>query len=219
MAERLVARRDLEFLLYDWLDVQSLCARPRFRDYSRETFDAALDLAQRIATEKFAPHNRAADLDEPRFDGERVSLIPQIGEALKAFVDAGLMAAEHDEGYGGMQLPLAIAKACFAYIEAANVSSAAYPLLTIGNANLLLAHGSPAQIDAFVRPQLAGRFFGGPVRMQITAGCQVDGQQLCLASAEPGQNGIADALPFVGKRVVGRLGVSNDVKFHCGGRV
>jgi alkylation response protein AidB-like acyl-CoA dehydrogenase len=33
-------------------------------------------------------------------------------------------------------------------------------MLTAGNANLLLAHGSPAQIDAFVRPMLAGRFTG-----------------------------------------------------------
>jgi len=160
MTERLVARRDLEFLLYDWLDVQSLCARPRYREHSRETFDAALDLAQRIAAEKFAPHNRASDLAEPRFDGEHVCLIPEIGEALKAFIDAGLMAAEHDEEFGGMQLPLTVVKACFAYFKAANVATAAYPFLTIGNANLLLAHGSPAQIDAFVRPQLAGRFFG-----------------------------------------------------------
>ncbi|MCX8115001.1 MAG: acyl-CoA dehydrogenase [Burkholderiaceae bacterium] len=160
MTERLVARRDLEFLLYDWLDVQSLCARPRYREHSRETFDAALDLAQRIAAEKFAPHNRASDLAEPRFDGEHVRLIPEIGEALKAFIDAGLMAAEHGEEFGGMQLPLTVVKACFAYFKAANVATAAYPFLTIGNANLLLARGSPAQIDAFVRPQLAGRFFG-----------------------------------------------------------
>lgn len=160
MTERLVARRDLEFLLYDWLEVQSLRARPRYCEHSRETFDAALDLAERIAAERFAPHNRAADLNEPHFDGERVRLIPEIGEALKAFVDAGLMAAEHDEEYGGMQLPLVVAKACFAYFKAANVATAAYPFLTIGNANLLLAHGTRAQIDAFVRPQLAGRFFG-----------------------------------------------------------
>ncbi|MEW5879642.1 MAG: acyl-CoA dehydrogenase [Pseudomonadota bacterium] len=160
MTERLVARRDIEFLLYDWLDVESLCARPRYREHSRQTFDAALDLAERIATEKFAPHNRASDLAEPRFDGERVQLIPEIGEALKAFIDAGLMAAEHDEEFGGMQLPLTVVKACFAYFKAANVATAAYPFLTIGNANLLLAHGSRAQVDAFVRPQLAGRFFG-----------------------------------------------------------
>jgi alkylation response protein AidB-like acyl-CoA dehydrogenase len=89
-----------------------------------------------------------------------VHLIPEIGQALAAFVAAGLMAAEHDEEFGGMQLPITVAKAAFAYFKGANVASSGYAMLTVGNANLLLAHGSAAQVDAFVRPALAGRFFG-----------------------------------------------------------
>jgi len=160
MTELICSRRDLAFLLYEWLDVESLAKRPRFAEHSRETFDAALDTAEKIATDLFAPHNRKADLNEPHFDGERVHMIPEVKPALAAFIAAGLMSAEHDEEFGGMQLPIAVAKAGFAYFKGANVGSSAYPMLTIGNANLLLAHGSPVQIDAFVRPELAGRFFG-----------------------------------------------------------
>jgi alkylation response protein AidB-like acyl-CoA dehydrogenase len=158
--ERIVSRRDLAFLLYEWLDVERLTQRPRYAEHSRETFEATLDTAEKIATDLFATHARKGDLNEPHFDGERVHLIPETKPALDAFVDAGLMAAEQDEDLGGMQLPLAVTKAAFAYFKGANVATAGYAMLTIGNANLLLAHGSPAQIDAFVRPQLAGRFFG-----------------------------------------------------------
>ncbi|HEY4374912.1 MAG TPA: acyl-CoA dehydrogenase [Burkholderiales bacterium] len=160
MTSRLASRRDLEFVLYEMLDAGALCARPRFSDHSRATFDAALDLSERIAADFFAPHNRKGDEHEPSLDGERVRLIPEVGAALKAFIDAGLMAAEHDYEYGGMQLPLTVAKACFAYFKAANVATAAYPFLTMAAANLLLAHGTPAQVDAYARPLLAGRFFG-----------------------------------------------------------
>ena len=160
MSELICSRRDIAFLLYEWLDVEKLTTRPRFAEHSRETFDAALDTAEQIATEQFAPHNRKSDLNEPTFDGERVRMIPEVKQALDAFCAAGLMAAEQDEALGGMQLPLVVAKACFAYIKGSNVASSAYAMLTVGNSNLLLAHGSPAQIDAFVRPQLAGRFFG-----------------------------------------------------------
>jgi alkylation response protein AidB-like acyl-CoA dehydrogenase len=160
MPDLICSRRDLAFLLYEWLEVERLTERPRFAEHSRETFDAALDTAEQIATELFAPHNRKSDLNEPTFDGERVRLIPEIGAALKAFIAAGLMAAEHDEQYGGMQLPVSVAKACYAWFKGANIATASYATLTVGNANLLLAYGSPAQIDAFVRPQLAGRFFG-----------------------------------------------------------
>lgn len=160
MASLILSRRDLDFLLYEWLDVESLCMRPRFDEHSRETFDAVLDLCEQLATDKFAPHNRKADENEPQFDGERVSLIPETGEALRAFCDAGLMAAGQDAGLGGMQLPCVIEKAGFAWFKGANVATAAYPMLTIGNANTLLKCGTPEQIERFVRPMLAGRFFG-----------------------------------------------------------
>jgi butyryl-CoA dehydrogenase len=155
-----LSERDLAFLLYDWLDVESLCARPRHADHSRETFDAALEAARRLALERFLPHRSKADREEPYFDGERVHLPAEIGAAVQAFAEAGFMAAAQDYRHGGMQLPAVVDKACFAWTLAANVASAAYPLLTIGNANLLLAHGSPAQIAAFAQPELAGRFFG-----------------------------------------------------------
>ena len=158
--ERIVSRRDLSFLLYDWLQVEQLTSRERYREHSRETMEAALDVAEQIATDFFYPHNRKADLTEPHYDGERVTLIPEIKAALDAFIASGLMTAEHDEEFGGMQLPYVVAKTCLAYVKGANIASSAYAMLTIGNANLLLAHGTPAQIDAFARPQLAGRFFG-----------------------------------------------------------
>ncbi len=43
----LLSRRDLEFLLYEWLDVEALTKRERFAEHSRETFDAVLDLSER----------------------------------------------------------------------------------------------------------------------------------------------------------------------------
>ncbi|SDD93002.1 acyl-CoA dehydrogenase [Paraburkholderia lycopersici] len=156
----ILSRRDLHFLLYEWLDVESLTRIARYADHTRETFDAALDTCEKIATNLFAPHNKKNDQHEPHFDGETVSIIPEVKTALSAFSEAGLMAAGQDYAYGGMQLPLVVEKAGFAWFKGANVGTSAYPFLTIGNANLLLAHGSAKQIDTFVRPELEGRYFG-----------------------------------------------------------
>ena len=160
MQSKILSRRDFEFLLYEWLDVESLTRRPRFAEHTRETFDAALDTSERIATEYFAPHNRKNDDHEPRFDGEQVHLLPEVKSALGAFSEAGLMAAGQDYDLGGIQLPASIEKACMAYFQGANAATAGYAFLTIGNANLLLAHGTRKQIDTYVRPMLQGRFFG-----------------------------------------------------------
>src|SRR5450830_823469 len=59
-----------------------------------------------------------------------------------------------------MQLPCVVEKAVSAYGMAANVATSAYLLLTLGNANTLLKTATPLQVERFVRPMLAGDFFG-----------------------------------------------------------
>jgi butyryl-CoA dehydrogenase len=166
----LLSRRDLDFLLYEWLDVESLTVRPRFGEHSRDTFDAVLELSEQVATRHFAPHNRASDLQEPRFDGERVHIIDEVGAALRVFAETGMIGAAMDESVGGLQLPQVVAQACFLWFQAANIGTAAYPFLTIANANLLLAHGSPEQVRTFVEPMLAGRFTGTMCLSETGAG-------------------------------------------------
>jgi alkylation response protein AidB-like acyl-CoA dehydrogenase len=166
----ILSRRDLDFLLHEWLAVESLTARPRFAEHSRETFDAVLELAEQIATEHFAPHNRTADEHEPRMVGGRVEMIPEVSKALEVFAEAGLMAGEFDEEFGGLQLPHVVGQAVFAWFKAANVGTSAYPFLTMGNARLLLAHGTREQIDTYVAPELEGRWFGTMALSEPQAG-------------------------------------------------
>lgn len=156
----LLSRRDLEFLLHEWLDVSSLTSRERFAEHSRETFDAVLEVSAEVAAEHFAPHNALSDENEPHFDGEKVTIIPEVSAALKAFADAGLISAAMDADVGGVQVPRVVQQACFAWFQAANVSSSGYPMLTMANANLLLAYASPEQVARFVPPMLEGRWFG-----------------------------------------------------------
>ncbi len=160
MANLLLSSRDVEFLLFEWLKADSLTSRPRYSEHSREVFDAVLALSEQIAVEEFAPHNRMSDVQEPTFDGERVHVIPEVERALTAFANAGLIGAGMDASVGGEQLPHVISRACFTWFAAANSATSAYPMLSMGNANLLTRYGTPEQIDRFVRPVVEGRFFG-----------------------------------------------------------
>ncbi|MGV9866692.1 acyl-CoA dehydrogenase [Rhodococcus koreensis] len=156
-----LSRRDLDFLLYEWLEVTALTARKRFAEHSKDTFDAVLDLSADLAHKHFATHNKKADAHEPtmRPDGT-VEMIPEVKTALDAYAAAGLIAGSFDESVGGMQLPTTVARAAMAWFQAANAGTSAYPFLTIANANLLAEYGTEQQIDAYVRPMLEGRYFG-----------------------------------------------------------
>ena len=160
MPSTLLSARDLQFLLYEWLDSEALTRRPHYADHSRETFDGALELAERVATDHFAPHNKAGDAEEPHFDGERVHVIPEVKKALQVYAETGLPTLGMPESVGGAQVPRVITSACTAWFQAANLSTSAYASLTSGNAALLLEHGTQEQIDTFVRPMVEGRFTG-----------------------------------------------------------
>ena len=87
MSSKILSRRDLDFLLYEWLDAESLTSRQRFSDHSRETFDAVLDLCEQLATEKFATHNKKSDQNEPQFDGERAGDVRGAERAMESRPD------------------------------------------------------------------------------------------------------------------------------------
>ncbi len=152
-------RATLDFLLDDWLHVASLTERPRFADHAPETFAAVLDTCERIAREKFAPFNRLVDIEEPRFDGERVVLPQATHDAWKAYAESGMLAAAQDTPIGGMQLPYTVEAAANAFFAKASVSIGT-GMLTAGNANLLMAHGTALQQQVFAANEFSGRWAG-----------------------------------------------------------
>jgi alkylation response protein AidB-like acyl-CoA dehydrogenase len=152
-------RTTLDFLLYEWLDVNQLQQRERFADHSQETFDAVLDTCERIAREKYAPFNRLVDTEEPRFDGDKVILPQATHDAQKAYAESGMLSAAQDYEIGGMQLPYTVEAAANTFFAMASVSMGS-GLLTVGNANLLMAHGSELQKQVFAINEFSGRWSG-----------------------------------------------------------
>ena len=152
-------RATLDFYLNHWLAVASLTARPRFAEHSPETFTQVLDTCERIARDKFAPFNRLVDTEEPRFDGEKVILPQATQDAWAAYAESGMLSAAQDHAIGGMQLPYTVESAANAFFAKASISINA-SLLSVGNANLLMAHGTPLQQQVFAHNEFSGRFSG-----------------------------------------------------------
>lgn len=152
--------RDIAFWLYDWLGAERLTAHPAYADHSRETFDAVLELSEQIATDLFANHYKKSDQVEPRLENGRAKVIPEIKQAMAAYAEAGLFAASFAPELGGMGLPHVVDTASMAHFMAANIATAAYPMLTAANARVLAKYGTPAQIEAFARLEIEGKALG-----------------------------------------------------------
>ncbi len=158
--DQLIKQQDLDFLLYDFLKVESLLQYPFYADHNRETFAAVIDIAKKLSEKYFLPHNAKGDEHEPEFDGENVHLIAEVKEAVEQYAAAGFIAARHNYDNGGMQLPAVIASACQSFFFSANPATAGYPFLTTAAANVITSFASPKQKQQYLAPMLQGRFFG-----------------------------------------------------------
>tara|TARA_R110002124_G_scaffold287001_2_gene469629 strand:- start:57 stop:1802 length:1746 start_codon:yes stop_codon:yes gene_type:complete len=162
MSNSLISRSDLDFLLHDWLNVEDLA--------DRDLLNAFLDLSEKLAANQFLSHYKHSDIDEPTLAADGVHVCAPIGPALRQYADLGFFSAGFEEKHGGSGLPFTACAASFVYFAAANISTAAYPMLTVANARLITTFGSAKQIEAFALPQIEGRWFGTMCLSETQAG-------------------------------------------------
>lgn len=166
----IVNRRDLDFLLYETLDLDSLLSVERFADYDQESIEAIFDLSQSIAESKFLPFAAKLDANEPEFVDGKVKLIPEVKEALEAYKDAGLFVTGYDNDIGGMQLPWMAHQALNAMFVSANTSVLSYVFLTQAATNMLNQCGTQQLKNTFMPKMLCGDWFGTMCLSETQAG-------------------------------------------------
>ena len=156
----LIRRREIDFLLKEFLNVSELLDSERYANHDGDTIDGLLDTAYAIAENEFLPYASKVDIEEPEFVDGQVKLIPETAAAVNAYSEAGFIGAAFSEDDGGMQFPWIATQAAGAVFASANVGFYGYGMLTAGAANLLNTFGSPELKSRFIPAMLEGRFFG-----------------------------------------------------------
>ncbi len=156
----IVDRRNIDFLLYEFLEIEKLFETPRYSAHDRQTVAGMLDSAEAIAEKYFQPIAAELDANEPWMENGKVQMIQGVKEALDAFAEAGFFAAVFDENDGGLQLPFAVNLLAGGVFQTANQPIANYAFLTQGNANMMRAFASEEQVAKYMPPMLEGRWYG-----------------------------------------------------------
>jgi alkylation response protein AidB-like acyl-CoA dehydrogenase len=166
----LVERETLEFFLYEWLRLDDILAQPLYADHTRESVDAMLDTAARLAESEFLPCFKKGDQQEPTQDDDGAHVIPEIRPLIKAYAEAGFFAAGFPQDMGGLGLPTIVQTAATAIFSAANVPALSYSTLAVGNSRLIAHYGTALQRQVFVEPQIAGDWTGTMALSEPQAG-------------------------------------------------
>ncbi|MFW5875122.1 MAG: acyl-CoA dehydrogenase [Myxococcota bacterium] len=170
MSNVLLDDRHVDFLLYDVLDVESLCRLPDFAEHSRETFDLWLDSTRKLSREVLYPAYKPMDEAPPELVDGRVRVHPRMKEIWPRLVELGLVNATRPESVGGQQLPMTLATFASGYMMAGNLSAYGYPGLTMGAARLIESFGTEEVREQFMQPMYEGRWSGTMALTEPQAG-------------------------------------------------
>ena len=170
MAEKFYSERNLKFLLYEVLDVESLASIPYFEDHNREIYDMVLDTAGRMAKDVLRPYFQEMDQQPPVLDDCTIKVHPMVRGFLKECGEGGWIGAAASYDHGGQQLPVLL-RAAGAFIwGAANFSAGAYPFLTSGAADLIETFGSEELQHTYIPKMFSGEWQGTMALTEPQAG-------------------------------------------------
>lgn len=164
------SKKDLNFQLFDHLQVENLSQLAYFQDHSKETFEMILDAADQIASKSLRPLLTEMDRQEPQLENGSIKIHPGMRPILKQFGQDGWINATFSYEEGGQQLPWTLHLAAGYILQAANYSASVFPFLTTGAANLIRTFGSSALVERFTPKMYAGDWQGTMALTEPDAG-------------------------------------------------
>lgn len=170
MATQFFSKRNLQFLLYEVFNADSLTQYEYYQDHARETFDMVLDSAEQIAEKLLKPLLTEMDRKEPQLVDGKIRIHEGMFPILKKFGEDGWINAGFSYDEGGQQIPSTILNSAAFIFQAANYSSSVFPFLTSGAANLIRSFGSEALKNTFTPNMYAGVWQGTMALTEPDAG-------------------------------------------------
>lgn len=166
----LPTRDDLNFLLTDWLQIETLFSQSSFEHLDRESADAMIEAALDLAEAKFLSHAAKSDANPPIYQDGCVTMIPEVNEALLAYREAGFFGMQTPIAQGGLGLPYTLAATIGGIFSAANVATNGYAFLTQAASNLIREVASEEQKRRYLPAMIEGRWFGTMCLSESQAG-------------------------------------------------
>ena len=162
--------RNLNFLLFEVFDVETLIEYDYFSHHSKQMFDMILKESIKLAQDLLAPSFEQMDRQPPELKNGKVSVHPDVRKIMTEAGNGGWLAATFPKEFDGDQLPETISSCLRFIFSAANYSGSVYPLLTEAAARLITSFGTKDLINAFVPNMLAGRWQGTMALTEPQAG-------------------------------------------------
>ena len=172
MPNLILDERDQKFVLYEMLEVDQLCGKSPYTDFSQDMFDMILMQAQKFAVEEIFTTLVESDREGCRLENGKISVPKSFHRLYKLYNEGGWLTMGKSPEIGGQGLPYCItvaAKEWFIH----NLGFMVLPFLVEGASHLIETYGSEAQKKKYLPKMISGEWGGTMCLTEPNAGTDV----------------------------------------------
>lgn len=172
MSQLVADKRDIDFVLYEQMDTETLLQRPPFEDLDKKTINLIINEARGLALKEIQPTNAVGDKEGVRFSNGEVFVPECYHRPFKLILEGEWTSPTEDPEYGGQGLPYIVAKAINEYMYS-NYVLYNYGMMGHGTGKMVEMYGSELQKKLFLKKLYSGEWGGTMLLTETMAGSDV----------------------------------------------
>lgn len=197
MAQVIADRRDVDFVLHEQLEVETLSKHERFEEFNRKTVDLIVTEARNLAIKEILPTHKVSDTEGCVFEDGKVTVPECFHRAYELFREGEWLAMTEDPQWGGQGMPKSVGLAAADFLNGANYAFMMYPGLTHGAGKLVEAFGTDKQKKLFLKKMFTGQWTGTMLLTEPAAGSDVGALETTAVKNDDGTYSITGNKIFI----------------------
>ena len=173
MAQQIADRRDIDFVLYEQLDIENLFNTPRYAELNKKMVDMVVTEARAFGIKEVLPTLAEGDKIGVAFENGKVIVPECYRRPYQLMVENGWTSLAEDPTMGGQGLPHMVMRAAYEYFYGANWAMVTYALEGHGTGKMIDLFGTDKQKKLFLKKLYTGQWGGTMDLTEPEAGSDV----------------------------------------------
>jgi hypothetical protein len=173
MAQQLVDKRDLDFVLWEQLDCEGLIGKGVYADFNRKSCDMVVTEARRLALKEMLPTLSEGDQVGVAWDNGAVTVPECFQRPYELLLEGSWGCLGVPDAMGGAGAPPFVAAAAAEYFMGAGWALYSYAAMGCGTAEMIEKYGTAGQREMYVKKLVSGEWGGTMLLTEPEAGSDV----------------------------------------------
>jgi len=165
--------RDIEFLLFEHLDIGKILSYEAYKDFSEDDFRMIIDEALKVSREDLGPAMQDGDQEGCAYEDGNVKVPGSFHDCWRVLAENGWMSVSSNPEFGGQGLPEVVGGLLSELFMGANLAMMIYSGLAVGNGRLIENFGTEEDRAIFVEKMYTGIWGGTMCLTEPDAGSDV----------------------------------------------